>query len=56
MRLLIVSLDENDGVEKEYTVEPCYNDIGLCDTSSLAWYVLWPANSTLLTITFYFWL
>jgi hypothetical protein len=33
------------------TVEPGYNDIGLCDTSSIASDIVIPINSSLLTIT-----
>ena len=33
-----------------YTVEPAYNDIGLCDTSSIASDIVVPINSSLLTI------
>jgi hypothetical protein len=34
-----------------YTVEPGYNDIGLCDTSSIASDIVVPVNSSLLIIT-----
>jgi len=33
------------------TVEPGYNDIGLCVTSAIAAGILWYNNSSLLTVT-----
>jgi hypothetical protein len=41
------------GEMKHVTVEPGYNDIGLCDTSSITSDILVSIDSLLLTITLY---